>query len=117
MNKKLFFSDGSALEISIAILEEGKMGKVAYKNLVEFIGEDLPDDPQLALHQTGEDEELLYDLDDDELDEEELDLELLEDLDEEWLGEEDFDEDELDDDDLDDESDDWDDDLDEFDRL
>jgi hypothetical protein len=85
MNRKLFFEDGSAVEVSVTVAEEGKMAKVALQKMIEFLDEELLDDPRLALQE--EEAEL-------DLDEEELDDELIDELeDEEWLDEEEIEDD------------------------
>lgn len=85
MNRKLFFEDGSVIEVVITVAEEGKMAKVALQKLTEFLDDDMLDDPRLALQEEE------ADLD---LDEEELDDELIDDLeDEEWLDEEEIEDD------------------------
>lgn len=82
MNRKLFFEDGSSIEISLNISDEGKMATVAIQKLTEFLDDDLMDDPRLAL----QDETAEADREEEELDD-------LYDIDEEWVDEEEFDED------------------------
>ena len=79
MNRKLFFEDGSVVEVSITVTEEGKMAKIAFQKLFEFLDEELIDDPRLAFHE--EELEVDLDLDEEELaDDEDLELE-----DEDWF--------------------------------
>ncbi len=82
MNQKLFFEDDSSIEITINIVEEGKMAKLAMQRLQAFLDEELLDHPQLTLQTENEflelDEEDLEDFDEEEedwLEEEEEDLE------------------------------------------
>jgi hypothetical protein len=86
MNRKLLFEDGSVVEVSFTVTEEGKMAKIALQKLVEFLDEELIDDPRLAFHE--EELETNLDLDEEELaDDEDLDL------DEDWLEDEDIEDD------------------------
>ena len=41
MGKKIFFQDGSAIEISTEILEPGEMATAAYRKVLEFITDEL----------------------------------------------------------------------------
>jgi hypothetical protein len=90
MARKFFFEDGSSLEVTIDIQEDGKMATTAAQILEEFLDEAFLDNPQLLL----EEEEDFIDLD-------EEDLEELEEFDEDW-DDEDLDDDWDDEDDLDD---------------
>ena len=97
MGTKIFFQDGSAIEISTEILEPGEMASTAYRKLLEFIEEEIKDMEDI----TDEGELIgddLEDLEDDDLE----DLEDLEDDDED-LAFDDLDEDEWEDDDDEDE--------------
>lgn len=92
MGTKIFFQDGSAIEISSEILEPGEMATTAYRKLLEFIEEEIKD----MQESVDEDELMVDDLEDLEDD----DLEDLEDLDEDDdLAFDDLDEDEWEDDD------------------
>lgn len=93
MSRRVPFEDGSVLEISANIVTEGKLATAAYRKLMEFIEDELVDNPDVS-------SEDLSDLDEDDFEE---------------LDDKDEDEDEdLDDLSLDD-IDDWDDDDDDFD--
>lgn len=97
MSRKLVFGDNSTIEISISIPEEGKMATLAYQKLIDFIDDELADDPELSIQA---DEDLFLeddDLLDDDLEEEEL---LEDELDEEELDDDEFDEDDFDEDDF-----------------
>ena len=95
MGKKIYFQDGSAIEISTEILEPGEMATNAYKKILEFIEDELAEPEELS-----EDVDDLVEPDLDELDD---DLEL--DLDDEDEEDDDLelDDDEWDEDDDDDE--------------
>jgi len=97
MGTKIFFQDGSAIEISTEILEPGEMATTAYRKLLEFIEEEIKDMEDIADEGEliGDD---LEDLEEDDLE----DLEDLEDEDED-LAFDDLDEDEWEDDDDEDE--------------
>ncbi len=95
MGTKIFFQDGSAIEISSEILEPGEMATTAYRKLLEFIEEEIKDMQEFA-----DDDELIGDdLDDLEDD----DLEDFEDLEDDDLAFDDLDEDEWEDEDDEDE--------------
>jgi hypothetical protein len=100
MNRKLFFEDGSVLEVEFNIINTGSMAIRALQRLTKYLDEELIEEFQLILQDEEEDlaldEEELEDIDeleedwlDDEdyLEEEEFD----EELDEEWEDEEDED--------------------------
>ncbi len=94
MGKKIFFQDGSAIEISTEILKPGEMATVAYRRLIEYIEEELEiEDFNVEEEEDELTDEDFEDLDDDDL--EELDDDDLEELDfddaEEWEDEEDVD--------------------------
>ena len=107
MSRKLFFEDGSTIEVSVTPVNGGRLATAAYQRLIEFIDNELMDEFEISLQ--ADDLDILED-----------DLEEV-DLDEVDLDEIDLDEDELDDlDDLDDElidddeEDEWSDDDDDF---
>lgn len=93
MGKKIYFQDGSAIEISTEILEPGEMATAAYKKILEFIEDELVEpeilddddlddlvEPDLDDLDDFEDDDLELELDDDDDDELELD-------DDEWAEE------------------------------
>lgn len=93
MSQKIYFDDGSILEVTIVKPEKGTMAMIAYRKLNDFLDEELFDDPNLIplaeVEAVVEDPEDLTDLS--------LDEEDLEDLDEfeedEWEDEDEFDDD------------------------
>ena len=93
MGKKIYFQDGSAIEISTEILEPGEMATAAYKKILEFIEDDLVE-PEI-LGDDDLDELIEPDLDD--LDDD-LELELDDDDDDLELDDDEWDEDDDDDD-------------------
>ncbi len=71
MGKKIYFQDGSAIEISTEILEPGEMATAAYRRIMEFLEDELLDIQDAV---EGDDSESLDDLseeDFEELDEDE----------------------------------------------
>lgn len=95
MGKKIYFQDGSAIEISTEILEPGEMATSAYKKILEFIEDELAEPEELSedLDDLVEpdldelDDDLELDLDDDEEDDDDLELD-----DDEWDEDDDDDE-------------------------
>lgn len=93
MTQKIYFDDGSILDVNIVKPEKGTMAMIAYRKLNDFLDEDLFDDTRLIplaeVEAVVEEQEELTDLS--------LDEEDLEDLDEfeeeEWEDEEEFDDD------------------------
>lgn len=88
MNRKLFFEDGSVVEVSINVTEEGKMAKIALQKLTEFLDEELIDDPRLVFQE--EEVEADLDVEDEDLALEDEDLAL---EDEDWLDDEEIEDD------------------------
>ena len=87
MGKKIFFQDGSAIEISTEILEPGEMATAAYRKVLEFIADELVEviDPS---------DENLSDLskqDIEALDDSVLELDDDLSLDDDWNDDDDFD--------------------------
>ena len=64
MGKKIFFQDGSSIEITTEILEPGELATSAYRRILEFIEELIEVDDEEELDILEED---LDDLDDDDL--------------------------------------------------
>jgi hypothetical protein len=93
MTQKIYFDDGSVLDITLVKPEKETMALIAYRKLTDYIEEELLTDPKLKLLE-GEaglvnEEESLDDL---SLDEEDLeDLDDLEELEDDWDDEEEFD--------------------------
>ena len=103
MKRDLLFEDGSMVEVTVEVAVKGQMATVALQRLIEFMDEELPHDPEIALETESE----VLDLSEEHLEDlEELDEEWDEDLDEEWDEEdedeslEDYDEDWDEDEDL-----------------
>lgn len=99
MGTKIFFQDGSAIEISTEILEPGEMATTAYRKLLEFLEEEIKEMEEFS--DENPDELVVDDFD-------ELEDDDLEDFDDD-IGLDDFDDDD-DDDELEDEWDEEDDD-------
>ena len=98
MTQKIYFDDGSILDVNIVKPEKGTMAMIAYRKLNDFLDEELFDDPKLIplaeVAAVVEEEEDLADLSLDEEDLEDLDefeeeeWEDEEELDDDWLEEE-----------------------------
>jgi hypothetical protein len=98
MSRKLFFDDGSTLEVVVTPQNGSRAAAAAYQRLLEFIDDELMDEFEVSLHADDldvleEDEEIELDeevdLDEIELDEDEIDD--LDDFDDELMDDEDGD--------------------------
>ena len=98
MGTKIFFQDGSAIEISTEILEPGEMASAAYRKLLDFIEEEIKEMEDFIDENADE----LIDDDFDDLNDD--DLEDIDDFEDDDIG---FDDDELEDDEDDEEEEEW----------
>jgi len=106
MSRKLFFEDGSTIEVSVTPVNGGKLATAAYQRLIEFIDNELMDEFEISFQ--ADDLDILED-DLEEVDLDEVDLDEI-DLDEDVDESDDFDDELIDDD----EEEEWGDDDDDF---
>jgi len=91
MSQKIYFDDGSILEVVLTKPGKETMAMIAYRKLSDFMEEEMLDDPKLKLLVEPEAAVTEEDLDDLSLDEE--DLEDLDEFEEDWEDEEELDDD------------------------
>lgn len=96
MSRKLFFEDGSTIEVSVTPVNGGRLATAAYQRLIEFIDNELMDEFEISLQADGldilEDDLEEVDLDEVDLDEIDLDEDELDDLDDELIDDDEEDE-------------------------
>lgn len=91
MSRRVPFEDGSVLDVSANIVTEGKMATAAYRKLMEFIEDELVDNPNANDEDLSDlDDEDFEELDDKDDDDDDLDDLSLDDIDD-WDDDDEFD--------------------------